>query len=114
MIGIDIVSIKRIERFIERFGEKGLLRFLTPKEIELIKSPKSAAGFWAAKEAVAKAVGCGISKEFSFFDIIIYKDKRGAPKVKLSQKVKDYFCIKECNISISHDGDYAIAVAVVL
>ena len=51
MIGIDIVSINRIEKMIEKFGDKALRRFLSQEEMLLVKRPSTAAGFWAAKEA---------------------------------------------------------------
>ena len=49
MIGIDIASIDRIKKMYEKFGIKAYEKFLNPKEIELIKKPDTAAGFWAAK-----------------------------------------------------------------
>ena len=91
MLGTDIVQISRFERFEERFGAKALKRFLNDEEIKLIKSPSTGAGFWAAKEAVSKALGCGISETCGFHDIIIYKDKRGAPHFKLSSKLEQEF-----------------------
>ena len=45
MIGIDLIKTSRMKRFIERFGEKGLRKFLCEEEIKLVKSHKTAAGF---------------------------------------------------------------------
>lgn len=109
MIGIDIIKIARMERFIDRFGQKSLERFLSKEEIKLIKSAKSAAGFWAAKEAFSKALGTGIGAECSFFDIKVYKDSRGAPHIALSKRVVKQHKILQTALSITHDGDYAIA-----
>lgn len=114
MIGIDIIKIKRIENFVEKFGEKGLKRFLSESEIKSSKNNFSRiAGYWAVKEATSKSLKVGIGKLFSFKDIEIEKDFRGAPIAKLSKQVIDYFNICDISISITHDGDYAIAVAVV-
>ncbi|MDA3946981.1 MAG: holo-ACP synthase, partial [Helicobacteraceae bacterium] len=66
--------------------------------------------FWAAKEAASKALGCGIGAECSFYDITISKTTKGAPILELSTKVKEHFGIETSAISITHDGDYAIAV----
>ncbi len=110
MLGIDIVKIKRIEDFIDRFGDKALQRFLTPQEILLVKSAKTAAGFWAAKEACAKALGTGIGSECSFFDMQIYKDTKGAPHLALSKKIVKQFQILDVALSITHDGEYALSV----
>jgi holo-[acyl-carrier protein] synthase len=113
MLGVDIVSIGRIEAFYKKYGQNALKRYLHPQEIAIAKSDATRAGFWAAKEAVAKALGCGIGQVCSFHDITIFKDKKGAPHCKLSSKLIEEFCIKECAISISHDGGFAIAVAAI-
>jgi len=113
MLGIDLIKTSRMERLIERFKEKGLLKFLSPKEIKLIKSHKTAAGFWAIKEAFSKAIGTGIGKECSFHDMKIYKTPKGAPKLALSKKLVEQFKIDEVSISITHDGEYAIGIVAV-
>jgi len=114
MIGIDIIEVKRIEKFIDKFGNKALLKYLNEEEIKLVKSPQTAAGFWAAKEAVAKALGCGIGEELSFYDIVISKTKKGKPVVSLSTNKTKYFNILAIDISISHEKQFAIAAAIVI
>lgn len=113
MIGIDLIKTSRMQRLIEKFGQKALSRFLSPCEIELVKNYKTAAGFWAAKEALSKALGVGIGRDCAFEDINIIKTQRGAPKLVLSQKLIDAFGITDTSLSITHDGDYAIAVVAV-
>ncbi len=113
MIGIDLIKTSRMERLMERFAEKGLLRFLSADEISLVKSYKTAAGFWAIKEAFSKALGTGIGKECSFHDMQIYKTSSGAPKLALSKKIVKNFNIIDTSISITHDGEYAIGVVAV-
>ncbi len=110
MIGIDIIKTSRMERLMERFGERGLLKFLYEEEITLIKSHKTAAGFWATKEAFSKAIGTGIGAECSFKDIKIYKTDKGAPKLALSKSLVEKFDILNAALSITHDGEYAISV----
>ena len=110
MIGIDLIKTSRMERMIERFGNKALSRFLSPTEIALVKNYKTAAGFWAVKEACSKALGVGISAECGFHDIHITKSERGAPQLTLEDTKLHYFNIKSMACSITHDGDYAIAV----
>lgn len=110
MIGIDVISISRIEKFMNKHGERALSRFLNPDEIKLVKFPKTAAGFWAVKEAVSKALGCGIGAEFSFYDIEISKTPKGAPIATLSEKAKELHSVNGVSISITHDGDLAIGV----
>lgn len=112
-IGTDIVQINRIEKSLTQFGDKFKQRFLHPQEIDLVKKTASIAGFWAAKEAISKALGCGIGRELSFHDIILAKDSRGAPTFSLSKEAQKIHKIKESSLSISHDGGFAIAVAVI-
>jgi len=112
-IGTDIVQIDRIERSLTKFGDKFKERFLHPKEIDLVQKTASIAGFWAAKEAISKALGCGIGGELSFHDIVIAKDSRGAPSFTLTPKAQERHNIKTSSLSISHDGGFAIAVAVI-
>lgn len=114
MIGIDIVNISRIAKMIEKFENKALERFLNADEILLVKSPQTAAGFWASKEATSKALGCGIGKICGFHDIIISKTKDNAPKIKLKKRLRKKFNIKKISVSITHDGGFAIAVVVLL
>lgn len=113
MIGIDLVKTSRIERMMKRFGEKALQKFLSKNEINLVKNHKTASGFWATKEAVSKALGVGIGSECSFFDIEISKSDRGAPQLNLSDKLIYNFNIKDTSVSITHDGEYAIAVVAI-
>jgi holo-[acyl-carrier protein] synthase len=114
MIGIDIVVISRIQKMIERFGNKSLEKFLSKKEIKLAIKPSSIAGFWAAKEAISKALGCGIGSRLGFHDIKITKDPRGAPHFALSKDVQALHPIQEASLSISHDGGFAIAVVAII
>jgi len=110
MLGIDIVTISRIAKMYEKFGQKAYKRFLSQKEIALVKSPTTAAGFWAAKEAASKAIGTGIGAQCGFHDIKLSKTKLGAPKIKYSKEVRKKFKIKKSYLSITHDGGFAIAV----
>lgn len=109
MIGIDIVSIERIQKMFDKFGIKAYEKFLNEEEIVLVKRVETAAGFWAAKEAASKALGTGIGKDCSFHDIKLSKTSKGAPKLKFSKRVKKAFKIKETAISITHDAGFAIA-----
>ena len=114
MIGIDLVKVDRISRIRAKFGDAFLRKFLTENEITLIKNDRSLAGFYAAKEAIAKALGTGVGVDFSFLDAQIYKDEKGAPRVTLAPKIVAKFGIQEISLSITHDGDYAIAAVMIL
>ena len=112
MIGIDLIKTARMQKLLEKFGNKALKRFLSKNEILLVKNYKTASGFWAVKEACSKALGTGIGSECSFMDIVISKTNKGAPTIKLAPHLIKKFNIIDTSVSITHDGDYAIAVVV--
>ncbi len=68
------------------------------------------AGLFAAKEAASKALGVGICKECSFFDIEISKSIKGAPLIQFSNEVTKRFKIKHASLSIAHEKEFAIAI----
>ena len=109
-IGTDIIQISRITTIIEKHPKTFRAKYLNPSEIEIAKKVETLAGFWAAKEAISKALGCGIGKELSFHDITISKNTKGAPTFLLSQKAQKIHQIHSSSLSISHDGGFAIAV----
>jgi holo-[acyl-carrier protein] synthase len=112
-IGTDIIQIDRIEKSLDKFGEKFKTKFLNDNEIKIVKKAQSIAGFWAAKEAISKALGCGIGAELSFHDINISKNNKGAPSFTLSKKAQNIHKINSSSLSISHDGGFAIAVVAI-
>lgn len=119
MIGIDLVAIERMELFLARRSrartkEEALARFLVPSEIELVRRVESAAGFWAAKEACAKALGTGIGAEVRFHDMIISKSPKGAPLLELSKEAKERFNVASCALSIAHHKGFAIAAVLLV
>lgn len=108
-----MVVVSRIEKLMEKFGQKALQRFLSQTEISFIKTPNNAAGFWAAKEAASKALGTGIGSECGFHDIVISKTQKGAPKITFTKEIIEKFSIKDSSLSITHDGGLAIAVVAI-
>lgn len=116
MIGIDIVNVKRIEKLLQR--DNFIDRFFTKNEQDYLEERhfrhESIAGLIAAKEAVAKAFQVGIGKDLFFVDIEILHNENNAPYInkELNKvgKIMDEKGVKQININISHDGDYATAV----
>lgn len=114
-IGTDIVELERIRhtldrqpRFLERIlteGERRIAEGLPQqRQIEFI------AGRFAAKEALAKALGTGIGKALSWQDINIMKHDSGAPSVEINHLQADKYKV---HLSISHSKAYAIAFAMI-
>lgn len=117
-MGIDIVKISRIERIMERQGERFLNTIFTPHERNYIKSRKlnnaTISGMFASKEAVSKMLGTGIGK-IAWIEIEVLHDSFRKPYVILHGNAK--VIGKDKNISsivltISHEREYAIALAI--
>ena len=115
-IGNDIIEIGRIERTIERYGQKFLDRIFTQNEQQYClmhaKSSRNFSGRFAAKEAVVKAIGTGIREGISWLDIEITNDELGKPVVHLSDRLNQRLPDSHILISISHSHNYATAVAI--
>ena len=143
-LGCDLVDIKRVENLYKKLGDRFLDKFLTPFEKQFLKKKSNGeylantiASFYAVKEAASKALGCGISKECEFYDIIIVRDIVGALGVFYSAKTTKIFNLKNnaltedeilkrfkdidldyndfmqfgyASVSVSHDGGMAMAV----
>lgn len=121
MLGIDIVSVPRIRNFVGKFGVRGLGRFLSRNELALCQKSQvlnyaRVAGFWAAKEALSKAFGCGIGRELGFLDINLHLDSKGAPHISLCAERLEYFRVQktfsQIALSITHEREFAIACVV--
>lgn len=111
-VGIDIVQIERIRKAMEnpRFSE----RILTPEEIlsGTVDNIQSTAASFAAKEAFSKALGTGI-RGFGLRDISVLHETCGKPYLHFSPKLQSILAsmgVTDCELSISHEKEYAVAV----
>ena len=122
-IGIDIVEVYRIKKLLIQKKTTFKNRIFTKKEISYCKKKKDNINCYskrfAAKEALAKALGTGFRKNINFRDIEVSKDLHGKPFLllnkKLSNKIKFIFKVKKFNIflSISDENKYAIASVII-
>lgn len=117
-IGTDIVEVRRIKKIMNDKSNSFLKKVFTDKEIKLLEErnlrSEYIAGRFAAKEAIAKALGTGF-REFSFRDITVLNDELGKPIVKLdgnAKKIADKNGKTILHLSISHGDDAAIAYAI--
>ena len=102
-IGCDIVDIKRIEKL----KRDSLLKIFYESEIKN-KSNESIAGLIAVKESCRK-----VFNMLEWKDIVIKKMKTGKPVLNInSHKIKEN--IISSDLSISHDGNYAISAVIFL
>ena len=116
-IGIDLVDIGRLKQIIIKWEGHFLNRVYTPNEIRYCERRKYSrfqtyAGFFAAKEACAKALGTGIQEGIKWKDIEIRNDNRGKPFICLSglaQVSASNKKISNIKVSISHSEKLATA-----
>lgn len=108
--GIDIIEIERIAAATrnQRFNN----RVFTPDELRESKNlPQHLAGCFAAKEALLKSLGTGLAG-FSWLEMEIRHDERGAPYFRVSGKIQAFLIqarVARIHLSISHSQLYAIA-----
>ena len=116
-VGVDVCEIARMEKLL--VDGKFLGRFFSPEEQEYIENKgksaaQSMAGIFAAKEALTKALGTGLSGG-SIQDICVLHDKCGAPYYDLRGAFAQHASqrhITNLHLSISHDGGVAAAIAI--
>lgn len=112
--GIDLIEIERFEKLEPAIRKRFIHRVLTENEQTEVKDANaSLAGKFAAKEAVVKALGCGIGP-VSFQDMEILHDENGGPVLNLKNdalNLAQKLGLKEWSVSISHSRHYAVATA---
>ena len=115
-VGTDIVDIKRIAETRERQGDKFVQRILTKSEVSEYRARGNSVAFlakrFAAKEAIAKALGTGIGHGISFQQMIVSNNVEGAPQVELQENAADR--LKQLGgtrvlLSLSDEKNYALA-----
>lgn len=114
-LGVDLIEIERIERAVARFGDRFLSRVYTLGELAHCKgrAPALAARF-AAKEAVAKALGTGIG-DVAWREIEVINDDRGRPWIVLHGRARalaEQQGLSHLTLTLSHTRAYAIAFVV--
>ncbi len=87
-IGTDLANIERIERTLERFGDRFRNRVFTERELAKAARRKDEAGTlakrWAAKEACSKALGTGLAMGISWRDMAVSNLKTGQPVMEVT------------------------------
>ena len=113
-IGVDIVRVERIAKVLQRHPVRFPARVLTDAEQAYVRArPENAAGRWAAKEAISKVLGLGI-RGIGWREIEIARLSTGAPAVRLHGSAAARAAtigISAIAVSITHEREYAIAVA---
>ena len=120
-LGTDLIEIARFDRLYRIYGDKFVKKILCRDEIRHLNTltmdnkSRYMAKRFSAKEALVKAMGCGIGKYSSMKDICILNDENGKPYVTLSENMQNKLISlingKPYSISLSISDSYHIATA---
>ncbi len=118
-IGIDLCSIRRVQNIkdLNKFANK----ILTSDEIEYLDTldQKNSVNYlakqFAAKEALSKAIGTGLTGDVKLNLIEIDRDQSGKPYIKMNDHMKTILSkigVNSTFVSLADDSDYAIATVI--
>jgi len=117
-IGIDVVEVARLRASVERRGERFLRRVFTPEEVAFCTSRprryEHLAARFAAKEAVLKALGTGLSGGASLLEVEVVHTAEGRPAVRLHGRTQDLarsLGVGRIHLSLTHTEHLAVAQA---
>lgn len=118
-VGIDLVSVPRVQSILERWGDRFLKRVFTRAEVDYCRSrhspARSLAARFAAKEAFFKAVsgmGGGSAEGMRFNDVEVVIGADGAPRLITSGGAKVALGGSRASLSLSHEQDMAVAIVI--
>jgi holo-[acyl-carrier protein] synthase len=116
--GVDVVGVDRLRRLVEGDEERQRTLF-TARELDYCEGKRRKyehlAARFAAKEAVLKAFGTGISQRMRWTDVEVLNDRMGRPTVRLEGAVASFaerHGLRDLDVSLSHVEDLAVAHAI--
>lgn len=119
-VGIDAVAVSRLRQLVEDDDERQE-RLFTARELAYCRGKRRRyehlAARFAAKEAVLKAFGTGISQRMRWTEVEVLNERSGRPRIVLAGAVADYaerHGLSQLDVSLTHTGDLAFAHAVAL
>lgn len=118
-IGVDIAETARVEKLNAKYGQRFAERILTADELLEFDRRKRSSSYlatrFAAKEAVAKALGIGIGEQLGFHSVQIDNDSQGKPLLRFLGSAVDLIAgldINNAMISLSDEKHYVVAMVV--
>ena len=120
-VGTDLVQQDRIQKSLDRFGDRFVQRLLLQQELDAFQKQKNPTRFlamrFAAKEAVVKAMGTGFAHGMWVRDVGTIQNEWGKPEIIYSQR-GEAMCRKlgigEGHISLTDEAGFIVAFAVLL
>ena len=118
-VGTDVVEIGRIEKAIERWGERFARKVLVESELKRFSAHRLPASYlakrFAAKEAFVKALGTGIRLPASWHGVWVANLPSGKPVLEFSAALKKFLKEKgvtQAHVSLSDEKDVAFATVI--
>ena len=119
-IGTDLCEVSRIEKALERFGERFARRILVASELEVFHRRRLRAAYlakrFAAKEAFSKALGTGIHFPVNWHNVWVVNDRSGKPALQFSRPLADLLDrrgIEKVHVSLTDEIGMACAFVIV-
>jgi holo-[acyl-carrier protein] synthase len=120
-IGVDVLEAARIQRTLERFGERFVEHLLLPEEQAQLARTQRRERFlamrFAAKEAIVKAMGTGFAHGMWIRDVGVVQNAWGKPEVVFSargERVRRALGVGEAHVTLTDEAGLVVAVAVLL
>ncbi len=117
-LGVDIIALSRMKDVLETGGKVFMDKVFTPWEQERAKSHPDRVAYlammFAAKEAIFKTFGIGWETGVQFKEIEVREGEHGEPVPILTGRFAELASERHVTrvlLSLSYDGDYAVAVA---
>jgi holo-[acyl-carrier protein] synthase len=117
-VGVDVVGVDRLQRMLDEHTDRHEELF-TPAELEYCRGKRRSyehlAARFAAKEAVLKAFGTGISQRMRFNEVEVLNERSGRPRVNLRGSAATFaerHGLSQLDVSLSHTEGVALAHAV--
>jgi len=118
-IGVDVLRVERMQKLLDKHGDKLLQRLLAPKELREVKARKNRARAlamcWAAKEAFLKALGTGFDG-IGWKEVGVVREENGRPVLIFDRVMKarlKALGVGKSHISLSDDGGLVCAYVIV-
>jgi holo-[acyl-carrier protein] synthase len=118
-VGTDLIEIKRIERVLQRFGERFARRILCEPEMKRFRAHRQPVAYlakrFAAKEAFTKALGTGIHAPANWQGVWVVNLKSGKPVLEFSSGLKELLRerkIRNSHLSLTDEREIASATVI--
>ena len=118
-VGTDVVEIGRIEKALERWGERFAERILCAPELSRFRSHRQPVSYlakrFAAKEAFTKALGTGIKAPANWHGVWVTNHRSGKPELEFSAPLKKDLSrrgISRAHLSLSDERGIAVATVI--